>query len=99
MPDGAAVRNTLVVFNADRSAVKAVVLTRPTYRNNISNHTELTLAENGSRNAAAPLSLVKWFYPATNEGRALVYSSHAQKQLREEKMMNVFAKTAPMVNG
>lgn len=95
IPDSYADPNVVAIYNAHRTHVDAVLLTRPTLRVTPTSRTELMLAEQGRR---SPNALVKWFYPGTVYGQAFIYSHRTQRRLNEDTTINVFAHRQPIAS-
>lgn len=87
VPDRPEDHDTVVVYNADRSDVLAVLQTRPTSRTITTDNKELTLAE---QSQGAPDALVSWFHSGRTAGHEFIYPSQMQKGLDEERTITVF---------
>jgi hypothetical protein len=93
LDEGGANRNVLMIYNADRSQVLASVLTRPTYRADSTDRTELQFATTSRQ----PATLLEWFYPGRLAGHTFVYSPRTERKLREENMKDVLVTASPIV--
>ena len=72
--------DAVVVYNADRSEVEAMLLTRPTYRTTHLGRTQVTFTDQSQN---SPDALIKWFYPGTADGHDFIYSNRTQRSLDE----------------
>jgi hypothetical protein len=95
VPDRVEEHDTVIVYNADRSDVLAVMETRPTTRPTPTDATELTLAE---QSRATPDALVSWFYPGRTTGHDFIYPNQMQQGINEERTITVFGQN-PNVYG
>jgi hypothetical protein len=91
LADSVGSRNIVQVYDSDWSIV-ATMLTAPTLRPEVTDHTMLTMAQ-GSPDQ--PDALVKWFYPGEATGHELMYSTSMERQLSEDNIITVMAAPAP----
>jgi hypothetical protein len=91
VPDRIEEHDIVYVYNADRSDILAVLLTRPTTRTTTTESTELTLAE---QSQGAPYALISWFYSGRTTGHDFIYPSQTQRGLDEERTITVFGQNA-----
>jgi hypothetical protein len=87
VPDRIEEHDTVIVYNADRSDVLAVMETRPTTRPTATDDTELTLAQ---QSKGTPDALVSWFYPDRTTGHDFIYPNQMQQGIDEEQTITVF---------
>jgi hypothetical protein len=87
LADSTANRNIVQVSDSNGSII-ATVLSQPTVRDEVTDHTVVTIAEGAPHQ---PDALVKWFYPGEATGHELLYSAPMERQLSEENMINVMA--------
>jgi len=87
VPDRIEEHDIVYVYNADRSNILAVLLTRPTTRTITTDSTELTLAQ---QSQGAPYALVGWFYSDRTTGHDFIYPSQMQQGIDEERTITVF---------
>ena len=80
--------NIVQIFNSDRSALYATVLTINAERSNPTDSTAITFAERGSMQ---PENIVTWFYPGDAFGHEFVYSNSEEKELAQVKQHAVIA--------
>ena len=88
LPDNNAAPNIVQIFNSDRSALYATVLTINAERSNPTDSTAITFAERGSMQ---PENIVTWFYPGDTSGHEFVYSNSEEKELAQVKHHTVMA--------
>jgi len=86
--------NVVQVFNADRTVLYASLPTIATDRPEPTDHTVVTLAEQG---AGQPDVLLKWFYPGRETGKEFLYPQQKEKELAQDKQQTVMA-TRPTVS-
>ena len=86
--------NVVQVFNADRTVLYANLQTIATDRPEPTDHTVVTLAEQG---AGQPDVLLKWFYPGRETGKEFLYPQQKEKELAQDKQQTVMA-TRPTVS-
>jgi hypothetical protein len=79
-------RNTVQVYNSDRSTLYASILTVDAARLKITDKTEMTLAERG---AMQPDAIVTWFYPGDNSGHQFIYSMPEKQELARAKLQTI----------
>jgi len=91
VPERVEEHDIVIVYNADRSDVLAVLQTRPTERTITTERTELTLAE---QSQGAPYALMSWFYSGRNTGHDFIYPNRMQQGLNEERTVTVFGQPA-----
>lgn len=85
-------QNIVLIYNAERSDIVATIVTRPTYRTEPTNTTELDFA---SSSREVP-TLLKWFYPGQQAGHAFIYSPRTERRLREENVRDILATPVPV---
>jgi hypothetical protein len=76
------------IFNSDRSALYATILTINAERSNPTDNTALTFADRGSMQ---PETIVTWFYPGNTSGHEFVYSNREEQELAQVKHRTVMA--------
>ena len=76
------------VFNSDRSALYATILTINTERSNPTDNIAITFANRGSMQ---PETIVSWFYPGDKLGHEFVYSSQEERELAQIRHHTVMA--------
>ena len=86
--------NVVQVFNADGTVLYANLQTIATDRPEPTDHTVVTLAEQG---AGQPDVLLKWFYPGRETGNEFLYPQQKEKELAQDKQQTVMA-TRPTVS-
>ena len=74
------------IFNSDRSALYATILTINVERSDPTDKTAITFADKGSMQ---PENLVAWFYPGDSTGHEFVYSNSEEKELAQLKQHTV----------
>jgi hypothetical protein len=79
--------NDVLVYNANRTQVVAILPTVRATRSQQTAKTVFTFAEQRNYN---PDALMKWFYPGLPFGQQFVYSSHKQHQLNRETAVNSY---------
>ena len=87
LADSNSSRNIVQIFNSDRSALYATILTSSAERPNPAG-TEITLADRGSMQ---PQSIVTWFYPGDTIGHEFTYSKSEEKELARVKHNTIMA--------
>ncbi len=80
--------NIVQVFNADGTRLLVNLPTIATERPKTTDHTEVTLAEQG---AGEPDVLLKWFYPGNETGREFLYAQQKEKELAQDKRQIIVA--------
>jgi hypothetical protein len=80
--------NVVQVFNADRTVLYATLETIATERPKPTDHTVVTLAEQGS---GQPDVLMNWFYPGRETGSEFLYPKHTEKELAKDKQQTAVA--------
>ena len=86
--DSAANRNIVRIFNSDRSAVYATVMTINTQRATTTDNTAITFAERGTMQ---PEALLSWFYPGDSFGHEFLYPKPEQQELARAKRQTIIA--------
>jgi hypothetical protein len=81
-------RDLVQVFGSDQTHLYATFQTVPTERQNPTDDTSITFAQQGAGN---PDGLLKWFYPALLTGHAFVYSKQEENELAQERQQVVVA--------
>lgn len=74
-------QNVIIIYNADRTHMEALLLTKWAYRVTPTDLTQFTLAEHTHKNPEALLTL---FYPGTSYGYEFLYSQRTERRLNEE---------------
>jgi hypothetical protein len=85
-------RNTVQIFNADRTVLYATLQTISTERREPTGDTAVTFAEQG---AGRPEVLLKWFYPGRDIGNEFLYSKEKEKELAKDSQQTVVANQHP----
>jgi hypothetical protein len=78
-------RNVVEVFNSDRSALYATLLTVDADRPETTDKTAITFAERGMQ----PETIVFWFYPGSSYGHQFLYSKPEEQELARTKQRTV----------
>jgi hypothetical protein len=78
-------RSVVQVFNSDRSALYATLLTVDADRSETTEKTAITFAERGMQ----PETIVLWFYPSSTIGHQFLYSEPEQQELARAKQRMV----------
>lgn len=81
-------RYLVEIFNADRSVLYASLQTVPTVREDVADHTVVSLAEQGT---GEPNVLLKWFYPGRETGSEFVYPKQEEKELAQDRHQTIVA--------
>ena len=92
LADSVGNRNIVHIFNSDRSTLYATVLAVAAERQQPSDHTTITLAQQESMPKNAVLT---WFYPGHDLGLEFVYSKPVEQELARAKQQTIMA-TAPV---
>jgi UTP:GlnB (protein PII) uridylyltransferase len=92
VPDSITTPNLIRVWNSDRSSLVTQMLAVSADRMNSTEHTQLTLSEQGKNQ---PLALMQWYYPDRLIGHEFVYSPRRERELAENAHITVHATTAP----
>ncbi|HTZ75975.1 MAG TPA: hypothetical protein VMB47_18810 [Candidatus Aquilonibacter sp.] len=79
-------RNDVLVYNAQRNHLIAMLPCVPAYRAQRTGKSIFTFAE--QRNYA-PDALMKWFYPGRKIGHEFLYSPRTQRRLNQDVAINV----------
>jgi hypothetical protein len=85
-------QNFVQIFNAGGTKLYATLLTVPTDRPKVTGNTTVILAEQGSEQ---PNALTKWYYPGEETGHQLIYPTHEEKQLAQDRMETIVAYPQP----
>jgi hypothetical protein len=88
VPNNVDSANLVRIFNADRTQLYATFETIPTNRPTTSDDSELTFAEQSSRQ---PMALMSWFYPDRLTGHELLYSPREESRFSESQQITVMA--------
>jgi len=80
--------NVVQVFNADGTVLYATLQTIATERPKPTDHTVVTLAEQG---AGQPDVLMNWFYPGRETGSEFLYPKQKEKELSQDKQQTAVA--------
>jgi hypothetical protein len=88
-------RNTVQIFNADRTVLYATVQTISTERQEPTGDTVVTLAEQGG---GQPDVLLKWFYPGNETGNEFLYPKQKENELARDKQQNIVANQPTVSN-
>jgi hypothetical protein len=83
--------NMVRICNADRTIVYATLATVPAERSDITDRTELILAEQPQ---GKPMALLTWFYPNRALGHEFVYSPSREAELLASERIDVMAQRA-----
>ena len=86
LADTAGNRNTIQVFDSDRSTLYATVLAITAERQHPTEDTTITFAE---RESMQPQTIVSWFYPGHSIGHQFVYSHDENQELARVKHQTV----------
>jgi hypothetical protein len=81
-------RNTVQIFNADRTVLYATLQTIPTERQEPTGDTVVALAE---QEGGQPDVLLKWFYPGDEIGNEVVYPKQKENELAQDKQQTIVA--------
>lgn len=84
------------VFNMDRSNIIATLMTAPTIRNERTDHSVFTLAEQSKKQ---PDALLAWYYPDRMTGHEFLYSSRMENKLNEDNQIVVVGTPAKHIVG
>jgi hypothetical protein len=76
------------IYNSDRSALYATILTNDAERPKPTDNTAITFADRGSMQ---PETIVTWFYPGYTSGHEFVYSNREEQELAQVKHRTVMA--------
>jgi hypothetical protein len=90
--DSTSDRDTVRIFNSDRTHLITTILTIPAQRSNPADATTITLAEHGSMQPAA---IVSWYYPGNSIGHEFVYSRSQEQELAHATDRTVMASAYP----
>ena len=90
LADSLGSRNTVEIFNSDRSMLYATVLTINAERSDPTDNTAITFADRGPMQ---PQTMVTWFYPGFTSGHEFVYSNPEAKELAQAKLHTIMAMT------
>lgn len=82
-------RHLVQIFSSDRMHLYATFQTIPTERQNPTDDTAITFAQQGD---GQPEALLKWFYPGNLTGHEFVYSRQREKELAQDRQLTVTAK-------
>jgi len=86
-------RNTVQIYNADRTVLYATLQTISTERREPTGDTAVTFAEQG---AGKPEVLLKWFYPGRDIGNEFLYSKEKERELAKDSQQTVVANQHPV---
>ena len=86
-------RNIVQVFNADRTVLYATLQTITAQRQEPTDDTAVTFAEQG---AGKPEVLLKWFYPGRETGNEFLYSKEKEKELAQDRQQTIVANQRPV---
>jgi hypothetical protein len=81
-------RNIVQVFNADRTVLYATLQTITAQRQEPTDDTAVTFAEQGG---GKPEVLLKWFYPGRETGNEFLYSKEKEKELAQDRQRTIVA--------
>src|SRR5437868_11372587 len=87
-------RNTVQIFNVDRTLLYATVQTIPTERREPTGDTEIALAEQGP---GQPDILLRWFYPGSETGNEFLYPKQKENEIAQDKQQTIVA-NHPMIS-
>jgi hypothetical protein len=85
-------RHLLQIFSSDKMHLYATFQAIPTERQNATDDTAITFAQQGD---GQPEALLKWFYPGNLTGHELVYSRQREKELARDRQLTVVANERP----
>jgi len=88
-------RNIVQIFNSDQTHLYATLETATTEREETTDDTAVTLAEQG---AGRPDALVKWFYPGEATGIQFLYPGHTEKELAKDRQQTIVANQQPITD-
>lgn len=83
-------RNTVQIFNSDRSTLYATVQTITTERLKPTDHSAITFAE---QTVMPTNAIVNWFYPGLNSGHEFAYPGSEERELARVTHTTVVAMT------
>jgi hypothetical protein len=81
-------RNLVQIFNSDRAVLYATLQTISTERQEPTDDTAVTFAEQGAGKTDV---LLKWFYPGRDVGNEFLYSKEKEKELAQDRQQTVVA--------
>ena len=81
-------RNMVQIFDADRTVLYATLQTIATERQEPTEDTAFTFAEQG---AGKPEVLLKWIYPGRETGNEFLYSKEKEKELAQDRQQTIVA--------
>jgi hypothetical protein len=81
-------RNMVQIFDAGRTVLYATLQTIPTERQEPTEDTAVTFAEQG---AGKPEVLLKWFYPGRETGNEFLYSKEKEQELAQDRQETIVA--------
>ena len=84
-------RDTVQVFNSDRSMVIATMFTVKTQSATTPDNTAITFAK---LEPMQPQAIVSWFYPGEATGHQFLYSKMQERELAQVKKYTVVAKAS-----
>jgi hypothetical protein len=85
-------RDLVQIFSSDQMHLYATFQTIPTERQNPTDDTAITFAQQGD---GQPETLLKWFYPGNLTGHEFVYSRQREKELAQDRQLTVTANQRP----
>src|SRR5260370_2470498 len=86
-------RNIVQIFDADRTVLYATLQTIATERQEPTEDTAVTFAE---QEAGKPEVLLEWFYPGRETGSEFLYSKEKEKELAQDRHQTILANQHPM---
>ncbi|MGA7854441.1 MAG: hypothetical protein WCA15_14035 [Candidatus Acidiferrales bacterium] len=92
MSNDIATHNFVRIYGAHRTHLITIVDVLPTLRDNSTNRTELTFAE---QSRTRPIALLDWFYPGRLTGHEFVYTTHLQRRLAENDQITLLVRNTP----
>jgi hypothetical protein len=81
-------RNIVQILNPDRTVMYATLQTIATQRQEPTDDTAVTFAEQGT---GKPEVLLKWFYPGRETGNEFLYPKEQEKALAEDRQQTIVA--------
>src|ERR1700730_18718512 len=88
LANGDSDRNFVQIFDADGTVLYATLQTIAAERQEPTEDTAVTVAEQG---AGRPEVLLKWFYPGRETGNEFLYSKEKEKELAQDRQQTIVA--------
>jgi sugar (pentulose or hexulose) kinase len=86
LASGSADRNIVQVYSSNWQHEYAMLLTQPTIRRHVTDHTRIEFAE---RPHKQPEALLKWYYPGRVTGHEFLYSARHEREFSHDIKENV----------